>query len=142
MHAATLRVAVVSLTLRGLSGAMSKRHAARTPGMQATYPVCPIIQRITTDTPMNINPGSPKFTLLAAKAHRQTSIKIGTSTTKGITRFSRTSQHFGPRYRKLTPRIAAFSNLPYAFRAGQVLVLVRRTVVNWRNHNAHARQAI
>src|SRR5271157_5386474 len=97
MQEATLRAAVISLTLRGISGTISNAHAARTPGTQAMYPACPITQRITRDTPINIIPASPRFTLLAAKAHKEISIKIGESATNDTTRFSLTSHDFGPR---------------------------------------------
>lgn len=67
------------------------------PGTQTMYPICPITHRIIRDTPMNIVPAPPKFTLLAAKAHMEISITTGKSATNETARFSLTSHDFGPR---------------------------------------------
>ena len=75
----------------------SNADAARSPGTQATYPICPMAQRMMTGTPLSTIPGSPKFTLLAVKAQIEISIRIGNSSTKDIAMFSFISHDLGPR---------------------------------------------
>src|ERR1035438_7733486 len=97
MHETTLITAVVTFTLRGISGTMSNADAARSPGTHAIYPNWATAQRIMRGKTISIIPGSPKLTLLAVKAQIATSITIGSSAMNDKTMFRFTSHDFGPR---------------------------------------------